>query len=283
MKEQILLVGGDRRTPYAAAMLQQNNLEISLYGFETLTNLPMNLRITKSPVTTSTILFPIPTTQDGKTVFAPYGASPIFIEEILEKCQPHTVFGGNLPLAVTNYCKNNKIAFYDYGKNEIFALKNALPTAEATIEIIMQNTPYVLEGTSVCIVGYGRIGKILATKLKALGCHVTQTARKEAQLAEIKDKGYFPLSTESLATAPPFDILINTVPHLVVDKKVIDGQQKNTLMIDLASKPGGIDFAYAREKGIHTIHALSLPAKHAPQTAGKIVAETILEYLHETE
>ena len=49
----------------------------------------------------------------------------------------------------------------------------------------------------------------------------------------------------------------------------------DTIFIDLASKPGGIDFASAQELGKKVIWALGLPGKTAPVTSGEIIAETI--------
>ena len=54
-------------------------------------------------------------------------------------------------------------------------------------------------------------------------------------------------------------------------------------MIDLASKPGGIDFDAARELGVNTIWALSLPGKVAPISAGQIICDTIHNILTEME
>ena len=55
------------------------------------------------------------------------------------------------------------------------------------------------------------------------------------------------------------------------------------LIIDLASLPGGTDFAAAQRLGCKAIHALSLPAACAPDTAGEAVARTVLTILQERE
>ena len=53
------------------------------------------------------------------------------------------------------------------------------------------------------------------------------------------------------------------------------------LIIDLASLPGGTDFAAAEELGLHAEHALALPGRCAPQTAGALIAQTVLTILEE--
>ena len=50
-----------------------------------------------------------------------------------------------------------------------------------------------------------------------------------------------------------------------------------------ASKPGGTDFAAAVRRGHRAIHALSLPAACAPETAGEAVARTVQTMLQERE
>ena len=57
--------------------------------------------------------------------------------------------------------------------------------------------------------------------------------------------------------------------------------KKGSLLIDLASKPGGVDIEEAGNAGVKTIWALSLPGKVAPISSGEIIARTILNILEE--
>ena len=50
----------------------------------------------------------------------------------------------------------------------------------------------------------------------------------------------------------------------------------HTLIIDLASKPGGTDFRYAEKRGIKALLAPSLPGIVAPKTAGQILANVLI-------
>ena len=45
----------------------------------------------------------------------------------------------------------------------------------------------------------------------------------------------------------------------------------------LYSKSWGVDFEYAKSKGIKVIHALSLPGKFCPRSSAQFIAETISE------
>lgn len=57
-----------------------------------------------------------------------------------------------------------------------------------------------------------------------------------------------------------YDVIFNTVPSLLFDRPALKALDKGTLLIDLASRPGGVDFNAAAELQIKTIWALSLPA-----------------------
>ena len=47
------------------------------------------------------------------------------------------------------------------------------------------------------------------------------------------------------------------------------------LILDLASQPGGTDFGCAKALGLTAIHALALPGKVAPVTAGTAIKEAL--------
>ena len=53
--------------------------------------------------------------------------------------------------------------------------------------------------------------------------------------------------------------------------------KKDTLLIDLASNPGGIDKNEAKDKGLKLIHALGLPGKIAPVSSAKFIKKIIYE------
>ena len=67
-----------------------------------------------------------------------------------------------------------------YWSDPIFALENAALTAEGAAELIMRRTDRALPGLQVLVVGFGRIGSMLADKLAALGASVTAAARSPA-------------------------------------------------------------------------------------------------------
>ena len=64
-------------------------------------------------------------------------------------------------------------------------------------------------------------------------------------------------------------------------RKMLEKLPRGALVIDLASLPGGTDFDAAEALGIRAEHALALPGKCAPDTAGALIAQTVLTILQE--
>lgn len=175
----------------------------------------------------------------------------------------------------------NDISVYDYLACEQFAVANALPTAEGAIQVAMEKYEGLISGSNSLVIGYGRIGKILSKLLRALNSNVTVSARKEEHFEYIIADGNKPINTKDIRTLNNYDLVFNTVPTLLIDEKVLKKTDANPLIIDLASMPGGVDFDSAERLKITAIHALSLPGKCSPKSAGEITARTILNILKE--
>ena len=226
------------------------------------------------------IVFPIPTCSSDE-IFAPFSGSPLYIKDI------------DLPPGkIIFYAKSND-EFYkkllksgskciDYLKRDELAIKNAVPTAEGAIELAMSEIPFTISGSKVLITGYGRVAKSLARALGGLDANVCIAARKASARAEAESFGYDAIKiTDIKQKLHSFDIVFNTVPSMIFTGDVISASREDTLFIDLASKPGGVDFEAAKLHRRRVIWALSLPGKVAPITAGKIVFETIKNILDE--
>ncbi len=161
-------------------------------------------------------------------------------------------------------------------------IPNAVPTAEGAIEIAIAETPFTIHGSKSLVLGYGKIGKILSKDLYALGAQTYVEARKYADLAMIEGHGYEPLPLDNLKDhIHEFDIIFNTIPSLILDDEILAKVKKDALIIDLASKPGGIDFDAAKSYGLKVIWALSLPGKIAPVSSGAIIKDTIMNIIKE--
>ena len=193
-----------------------------------------------------------------------------------------SIYGGMPDTSFAEEVLRRQCHIFDYTKDEIFQLRNALPTAEGAIAIAMSESRRTLRGSQTLVIGYGRIGKLLADLLRNMGASVTIAARKSTDraLAQLHGCQTIPIYEDSsgskLLLSQRYHIIFNTVPVLLIDEKLLPKIPDDTILIDLASAPGGIDYDAANRLGKKTVVALSLPGKVAPITAGEIIGDLIL-------
>ena len=275
------VVGGDRRQLYAAEALIRRGITVSVMGFENCQECSLPKFLPGDP--TDFVLLPFPTERPEGTVFAPFAQTPIGMADLFADLVPQTVVvAGKLSLQAREQAKRCELKVLEYGEREEFLLKNAIPSAEGAIQIAMEQLPITLWRSRCLVIGCGRIGKLLAEKLHLLGAKVIVSARKAADFAWVEAHGWAACETQQLEThLATADVVFNTVPAPVLAGKQLQALRADSLVIDLASVPGGTDFAAAERLGRKALHALGLPGKLAPQTAGEIVVETVMTALFE--
>ena len=232
------------------------------------------------------VILPLPyTLNNGESINAPFAGENLLLEDVISVIQPgKQLFAGKVDAQLTNLCAAAGINCVDYLEREELAVCNAVPTAEGAIEIAMRETPFTLHGSNCLCLGFGRIGKVLAKMLHGIGAKVSVAARKPSDISWISAYGYTPLNIKKMDDSiGDYDVVFNTVPQLLLDSNLLSKLKKNVLVVDLASKPGGVAFDIARELGIKVNWELSLPGRVAPQTAGKIISDTILNIINNQE
>lgn len=181
---------------------------------------------------------------------------------------------------VKKQLESRNIKYFELARLDDIAIFNAIPTAEGAIKIAIEETDFTLFNSNILTFGLGKVGLTLAWRLKMLGANSYAVTRNEAAAARGSDLGLNMLTYDRLdALFPQIDIIFNTVPALIITEDEINKCKSNTLIIDLASAPGGVDFDAADKKNIRAILALGLPGKVAPMTAGKILADKIPKLL----
>lgn len=279
--KQISFVGGDMRIIHLIELFSKENYQIKIFGFDKydfkLNNVTKCTTLVEAITDAQIVIGPLPFSSNGATINAPFNSSPILISDLVELLNSNQVLiAGRLDTELNTMFAENNIKAIDILSREEFAVLNAISTAEGAIQIAMENSQCTLHNTPVLVLGFGRIGKILCKMLDGLGADVYCEARKFSDIAWIKAYGYKPIHLNDIDKhLEKFNIFINTIPYVVFDKERIDRMNKNSLFIDLASKPGGIDIEAGKEKDINIILALSLPGKVAPLTAATHIKETV--------
>ncbi len=288
---KITFIGGDMRQVRALCGIAASGAEVSAFGFnreilhktdksvEYLSELP------QIHSDTHIFVLPLPYSTDGENLNAPFFDKKIPVTETVTALPRNSLLlAGRADERLAAAAEARNIRLIDYFMREELMTLNAVPTAEGAIQIAMSETPRTLNGSSCLVVGNGRIGKILSHMLYGIGARVTVAARKLGDLASARSLGYSAASLNSLKNVlSDFDIIFNTIPCIIFTEAELKNIKKGALFIDLASSPGGADTAVAAREGIRIIRALSLPGKVAPDTAGDIIKDTVLNILAEVE
>lgn len=159
------------------------------------------------------------------------------------------ILAGRPGMPVRMAAREAGLPLIDYFLRPELECLNAVPTAEGCLELLLRLRERTIWESSFLVLGYGRAAPL--TALPTL--------------------------------LPGFDAVINTVPAPVLPRALLQQLPGGALIIDLASLPGGTDFAAAEELGLHAEHALALPGRCAPQTAGALIAQTVLAILEERD
>lgn len=278
-ENNILLIGGDLRQLHASNELMKHGYKIYHYALDTYKE---SCELLPALGESDVILLPVPIARGDYMNFplSSVKLTPrVLASEIVKNAKPDTiVFGGKFPTDMTSVFDKNGIKYHDLCENETFNFLNAVPTAEGAIALAMSNTPVTLDGSKCLVLGYGRIGKALSRRLRALNASVTVAARKERDRAEADSEGMISLDYPYLiSVANTFDAVFNTVPTTVLNEEILANIKDGVPVIELASKPGGVDPVGAIRYGTRVISAQSLPGRVAPVTAGKIIARCIVD------
>lgn len=285
---KIAVIGGDRRQLAAAESFASHGASVLAWGFDRCGELPRGVAASASAQTAvmeaDAVLLPIPCMADDRLLNAPLAAHPVSMRELISCAQGGIWFAGRVGGEYTDMAAERGIRLVDYSLREEFGVRNAVPTAEGAVGIAMGELPVTIHGARSLVIGYGRIGRVLSRMLQGLGSSVTVAARREEHRAWISCDGNIPIKPSDMARyAADSDVIFNTVPQVLLDAELLSHVGENTPIIDLASKPGGVDIEVAKLQNKRVIWALSLPAKVAPITSGRIIFDCVSSILRDEE
>lgn len=285
---QIAVIGGDARQLEIIRKLTELDARLSLIGFEQLDHAftgAVKEKLDEVDFSNmDALILPVPGTNlEGQveTIFS--NEKVILTSDMLMKTPEHcTIYSGisNSYLSgITNESKRHLVQLFE---RDDVAIYNSIPTVEGTIMMAIQHTDFTIHGSNIAVLGLGRVGMSVARTFHALGAKIKVGARKTEHLARITEMGLTPFHLNNIEKeVRDSDIVINTIPLLIVTATVISKLPAHTLIIDLASKPGGTDFRYAEKRGIKALLAPGLPGIVAPKTAGQILANTLAQLLQD--
>lgn len=284
----IAFIGGDARQLEIIKKCIELDALVTLIGFENLESKFQGIQLKEFDLNAlknvDFLILPIVGTDDQGNVESIFSHRNLKLtkEHLTSLPKDRKIFTGMARSYLKQLCNELGIELIELLDNDEVAIYNSIPTAEGTIMMTIQNTDFTIHGSNAIVLGFGRTGITLARVLDALGAKVMVGARKPEHIARIYEMGLTPFHIDDLdQMVGNVDLLYNTIPKMVVTAKVIANMPHNSLIIDLASKPGGTDFRFAEKRGIKAILAPGLPGIVAPKTAGTILANVITRLILE--
>ena len=273
------VLGGDGRMAYLARRLSRDGNAVATYASSLTPELDRYM-IGEAVSGADCVILPLPA-EDGEYLFTPHFCRRVALGDVIASIEPGSLLLAGSAKKLVPLAAERGIELADYFQREELTVKNADITAEGAVQILMEESPRSVSGMRTLVVGFGRIGKLTAAKLAALGAEVTASARKASDLAWIEALGYRAALTERLDEAVRgMDAVINTVPAPVIGEEALAAMGKGCLIIDLASE-AGCDPALAERAGVRAIRARSLPGRLSPESAADAICGTVYKIMAE--
>lgn len=277
------VIGGDLRQVYLANYLLKKGHSVTVYGIR-------HPQLSKGCIQASScnqlispnthVVLPLPVTKDGEHIFISDSEQLLTIEQF-KSIITHTnsISCGVMPKDLAAFCEYRHIPYYDLMGDSAVAIRNGIATAEGAIAHAVFESSSTLHNSSCLVIGYGRCGKVLAAKLAGFGANVSIVARNPSDLALGESYGYVAIPFSKLKRhISKYKFIFNTVPAPILTSDYLIKLSTDTVIIDIASVPGGTDFNFAKKHGICAKLCLGIPGKTAPKSSGEILAEAILNH-----
>lgn len=283
----ITIIGGDKRNIELAYLFKKGGHNVKLLGFEQniLSNFNSTGCISDILHNSDLVVGPIPLSLDGIYINTPLYKGGIRVDKVFDSMKENQVFiAGKIDKNSYDTARQYSIKVIDLMDREDMAALNCVPTAEGAIQIAMEKMETTIFGSSILVLGFGKVGKVLSKNLKALGGRVFVAARGPSAHSWIKVYGYEPIDIKYLTDhLEDKDLIYNTIPEKILDERILARVNKGTMIIDVASSPGGVDFQSAEKLGLKVIWALGIPGKVAPLSAARIIRDTIYNIVEDLE
>lgn len=275
----VAILGGDAREVILAEHLAVLGAQLRVAGLPVQgSNISLCTDLRNAVEGVRAVILPFPGINDQGVLYAPLARQPLLLTmDILTLLPPGTpVLVGMAKSALKEMLTEANLKLIEILNLDEVAILNSIPSAEGAIQMAMAEMPITIHGCRALVLGFGRTGITLARMLDSLHAVTLVVARQAPDLARITEMGLQPVPFHKLSEyVGDLDVIFNTVPALVLNEQVLNQVNPETLIIDLASAPGGTDFKAAARMGIKAVLAPGLPGKVAPKTAGRILAQVV--------
>lgn len=279
------VIGGDLRSALLCSMLAGDGHRVYSFALEK-AELPPEVPkagcIQGCTYGADCVILPCPA-EKGGFLYAPFAAETHRMTEVCGALWPGQILcAGKLSDTAAACAMEAGAQVEDIMLRQDFAVGNAAITAEGALGLLISGSDKTLWRRKALVLGWGRIGSILAQRLRAMGADVYAAARKSRDRAMARAMGCHGIGFDELeGRVADFDYIINTIPARVLSDAALCCVRDDALLLELASQPGGFDRNLVENIGIRTICAPGLPGKCAPYGAAELMREAIYDVLNE--
>ncbi len=206
----------------------------------------------------------------------PFALSENRIFEFIYKMREgQMLFSSKIPRGVRQKLEKRAVRVFDFLEEEEIAVSNAHITAEGIIAAAMIKYRGTIRDSNCLVLGYGKCGKAIARKLKALGAKVTVCTIDEKEICKAREEGFFVISFEQVTShIKGQQLIFHTIPVLVMTRECFFTCDKEVLIFDIVSSRVK-EAKWAMECGIDYEIYPKIPEKYAPKAAAMIFAKYI--------
>lgn len=272
---KVAIIGGDLRHIEVIRKLAKLDATIYLIGYDQLDDGFLGVEKTSFDAiqaeTIDAIILPVNGMKKNNEIDSVFSGNKLFLSETwLSTTQKGTkIYSGICTDSLNKMGLNVEREIVELMSRDDLAIYNSIPTAEGAVLLAIQHTNVTIHQSKVIVSGFGRVGQTIARTFKELGANVKVVANEESLRARAYEMKLDPYPVSDLKDiVEDADTIINTIPARVISAEVISRMPGHSLIIDIASSPGGTDFEFAEKRAIHAILTPGLPGLVAPKTAG---------------
>jgi len=275
----VAMLGGDARELILARALAEYGATVKTLGIPADGENIIACSMPEECLTgANALILPVPGVKENMRLHSAYLKNPPEITGELLALLPEKapVLVGMAREPLRRLVKQAGLRLVELMQMDEVAILNSIPSAEGAVQMAMEKLPVTIHGSRCVVLGFGRTAQTLAQLLHAMHAQTTVAARNPAQLVRAEAMGLHTIHLSELAAClQQPDVIFNTIPAPVITGSILKQLTPATLIIDLASAPGGTDFVAAERLGIEALLAPGLPGKVAPRTAGLLLARVV--------
>lgn len=285
------VIGGDMRSVYLTEELAHHQNRICHYA---LMAAPDENRCSDAAILTAVsslaeactssrcIICPIPFSKNGCDISQNVLNENLALEELLSVLHHgQSFFAGCIPETFKKEAEEKGVFVHDLMLDTVLVYHNTIATAEGALCEAISRSPLNLHKSSCAVLGFGKCGSTLAQYLKGMFCSVYVSTNDNEERAKASiiaddtgDLNDFKKKSEQ------FDFIFNTIPAPVINSETLQTMQNGVTIIDIASAPGGVDFAESKRLGITAILCPGLPGKYAPSSSARLIKDTVEAHMN---